>query len=87
MFWYSLLFINIVDNLKTIIPRPQEIVAVFSPRNNGIHRAKIIGQNDDGSSRCALIDIGLIDFVKAKQIFALPSYASINKVSRNVLKL
>lgn len=76
---------NTVENLKKTTPRTLEIVAIFS-LFNGICRAKIIALNDDDSSKCILIDIGSFELVKSKHIFALPSYASINKVSKQVLK-
>lgn len=76
-----------MDNLKTITPKAQEIVAVFSFHINGICRAKIIGQNDDDSPKCVLVDFGLYESVMSKHIFALPSYALTKKVSKQVLKL
>lgn len=61
------------------------MVAVYSTRNNGgIYRARvnIPGFDSTNMVKCSLIDIGQIEMIPSKNIFSMPNYVSLNKVSR-----
>jgi len=80
-----LTFIFIAENYKPIAAKSNDIVAVYSTKNNGgIYRARVIVPGFDSTNmvKCSLIDIGHIDMISSKNIFSLPNYVSLNKVSR-----
>lgn len=60
------------------------MVAVYSKRYGGTYRARVNIPSFDNKNmiKCSLIDIGQIDLIPSKHIFALPDYVSLNKVSR-----
>uniref|UniRef100_A0A2S2R425 Tudor domain-containing protein n=2 Tax=Sipha flava TaxID=143950 RepID=A0A2S2R425_9HEMI len=70
------------DHLKTICPKTNENVAVYSMKYNGFYRAKIIGPCSDDTSmfRCSFSDYSFIDSISLKHIFELPISESVNTV-------
>ncbi|KAE9524914.1 hypothetical protein AGLY_014964 [Aphis glycines] len=77
------------ENYKPITPKPNDIVAVYSTKFNGIYRARVQMSSMDDSNRikCSLIDIGQIDMIPPKYIFSLPNYVSLNKVPNMVRRV
>jgi len=60
-------------------------VTVFSTKNyGGIYGARVLMQDSKNTNMvaCNLIDFGETYLIPSKNIFALPNYVSLNKVSR-----
>ncbi|XP_029347622.1 uncharacterized protein LOC100166817 isoform X3 [Acyrthosiphon pisum] len=77
------------ENCKPIASKSNDIVAVYSTKNNGgIYRAKVLQGCDNTSMvKCSLIDIGQIDMIPSKKVFSLPPYVSSNKIPTMVRKV
>jgi len=57
-------------------------VAVYSTKNDGgIFRARVMELDFGSMAKCNLIDVGQIDMIPLKNIFPLPNYVLLNKVS------
>jgi len=79
-----LTFIFIVEHYKPIEAKTREYVAVYSECYRGIYRARVLKPDSENTNmvKCTLIDFGKVDMIPSKNIFALPNYVLLNKVSR-----
>ncbi|KAL4141977.1 hypothetical protein QTP88_004511 [Uroleucon formosanum] len=78
------------ENYKPIAAKSNDIVAVYSTKNNGgIYRARVSipGFDNINMVKCSLIDIGQIDMIPSKNVFSLPNYVSLNKVPTMVRRV
>lgn len=78
-------FLLTARNLVSIKPKPNYYVAVYSRKNKGCYRAKVIGpsSNDPAMFICTLIDFGYLDNIPSKYIFKLPDGYTKSKVRNN----
>jgi len=79
-----LTFIFIVEHYKPIVAKTLEYVAVYSGIYSGIYRARVLipDSEDTNMVKCSLIDVGKVDMIPSKNVFSLPDYVLLNKVSR-----
>ncbi|XP_022168298.1 uncharacterized protein LOC111032328 isoform X2 [Myzus persicae] len=70
------------ENFKPVAAKTNDVVAIYSTRHEGIYRAKVKIPCYDNTNmvKCFLIDIGHVDLIPTKNIFALPNYVSLNKI-------
>lgn len=69
-------------------PKMHEVVAIYSSKHNGFYRAKIIVESSEETDKfkCVFIDFGYFEIIASRDMFVLPNYISINKVSKNFWK-
>lgn len=76
------------DNLQLISPKPHDIVAVYSSKQKGFYRAKIMPSTQETDVfGCVFVDIGHYEKIVSKNIYMLPNYLSTNKVRSNDIKV
>lgn len=77
-------FFPTAENLVSINPRLNDVVAVYSKKYNGCYRAKVKQNMNDSAKffKCILIDIGSHDNIPSQYIFELPNDYTVSQIWR-----
>jgi len=86
LIWSIHVDLFIGENLKPLVPKQSDIVAVYSSTFEELLRGRVISIDGHNMIKCVMVDTGHIESIKSIDVFTLPNQFVPNKVSNNVKK-